>query len=228
MFELLNVERIAAGLTPVAWSSELGQAAALHSADMAAKGYLDHDAPDGSDPRTRAAQAGYVVPPGSGWLVVEAISARPSVEAALNWLLTDGVHRRVLLRSVWREVGIGHTSGGAYGNYWVLDFGCRPNVLPVFAETAADGREVQLTFTNESCAASGGTAQQMGRATELMVSPRADFKDGAWEPFVTTKQLPRPASRELSVRLRDATGRLSAPSRLTLNDLPASSTPGPE
>src|SRR5688572_3725980 len=123
MFELLNAERVAQGLTPVAWSSELGQAAELHSADMAARGYLDHDAPDGSTPQSRAARAGYVVPPGSGWLVIEAISARPSVEAALNWLLTDGVHRRVLLRSVWREVGIGHASGGAYGNYWVLDFG---------------------------------------------------------------------------------------------------------
>jgi uncharacterized protein YkwD len=228
MFELLNVERIAQGLTPVVWSPELAQAAALHSADMAAKGYLDHDAPDGSDPPARAARAGYLVPPGTGWLVIEAISARPSLDAALSWLLTDGVHPRVLLRSVWREVGIGYTAGGAYGNYWVLDFGCRPNVLPVFAEPATDGRSVQLTFTNESCASAGGSAQQMGRATELMVSPRADFEGGEWEPFVATKQLPRPTANELSVRLRDASGRLSAPAHLSLADLPAGSSLRPE
>lgn len=221
MLVALNEARVAAGLTPVAWSPELGAAAALHSADMAANDYLDHEALDGSTPRDRAARAGYQVPPGTGWLVVEAISAMPTVEAALGWLLSDDLHRRVLLRPTWREVGIGYARGGSYGNYWTLDFGCRPNVLPVFAARGADGA-LALTFTNEECAAAGGGPDQMGRATELMLASRPDFRDGVWEPFVDSKQIKRPAGEALSIRFRDASGRQSVPVRLSLETLQAS------
>lgn len=217
MYDALNAERVRLGLTPVAWSSELATAAALHSADMAANDYLDHLGLDGSDQRQRAARAGYVVPAGTGWLVIEAISAMPSMESALGWLLSDGLHRRVLLRPVWREVGIGYAAGGRYGNYWTLDFGCRPNVLPVFVDISANGQSVALTFTNENCVASGGGPTEMGRATEATLSVNEDFRNGVWEPFADTRQLPRPASSALHVRLRDASGRLSTPVRLPLD-----------
>lgn len=204
---------------------------------MATNGFLDHDGSDGSTPQQRAARNGYVVPAGTGWMVIEAISAQPSAEAALNWLLTDGLHRRVLLRPVWREVGIGYVAGGRYGNYWTLDFGCRPNVLPVFGSLSADGQSVSLTFTNEECAAYGGGPDQMGRATELMLSSNRDFQEGVWEPFVATKQVPRPSGGDINARLRDSSGRLSAPVRLAVGDLvpgsgqtqlgPSSATSGP-
>ena len=222
MYDAVNAERLAQGLTPLAWSVELGAAAALHSADMVANGFLDHYGSDGADQQQRAARAGYIVPRGSGWMVIEAISARPSVEAALGWLLGDGVHRRVLLRSTWREVGIGYSAGGRYGSYWTLDFGCRPNVLPVFAEPSGDGQSFSLIFTNENCAAYGGGPEQMGRATELMLSAYADFRDGVWEPFVDTRQVARPARGELNARLRDGSGRLSEPVRLRLEAEPPS------
>jgi uncharacterized protein YkwD len=216
MYGAVNAQRVAQGVTPLAWSEELGTAAALHSADMAANGFLDHYGSDGADQQQRAARAGYIVPRGSGWMVIEAISARPSVEAALGWLMSDGVHRRVLLRSIWREVGIGYSAGGRYGGYWTLDFACRPNVLPVFAEPSDDGQSLSLTFTNENCAASGGGPEQMGRAAELMLSAYADFRDGVWEPFVGGRQVARPTRSELNVRLRDGNGRLSEPVRLRL------------
>ena len=216
MFEMLNAERVRQGLTPVAWSYELAMAAGLHSAEMAANGYLDHDGLDGSSPQQRAARQGYIVPPGTGWMVIEAISALP-LESAFNWLLADGVHRRVLLRPTWREGGIGYASGGRYGHYWTLDFGCRPNVLPAFANASADGQSLALTFTNENCAPYGGGPDQMGRASELMLSAHRDFRDGVWEPFVDAKQIARPAGRDLNVRLRDASGRLSAPSQIVLS-----------
>ena len=225
MYDALNAERVRQGLTPVAWSSELATAAVLHSADMARRGFLDHTGSDGLDQQQRAARAGYLVPPGTGWMVIEAISGRPSMEAALGWLLSDGIHRRVLLRAYWREVGIAYaTSGGAY--YWTLDFGCRPNVLPVFADAAPDGKGVNLTFTNEDCSSYGGP-QQMGRATELQISRSMDFSDGSWEPFVASKRLANPTGSQLSVRLRDANGRLSAPAYLALDSLPTSSGGAP-
>jgi hypothetical protein len=218
MYDALNSERLRSGLTPVAWSRELGTAAALHSADMAANGLLDHYGSDGADQQRRAARAGYVVPPGSGWMVIETISARPSVEAALGWLLSDGLHRRVVLRPTWREVGIGYASGGRHGAYWTLDFGCRPNVLPVFADPTGDGGHLSLTFTNENCAVFGAGPDRMGRATEVILSRHHDFQEAIWEPFADTKQVPHPRASELNVRLRDASGRLSTPLQLTLDD----------
>ena len=217
MFEALNRERLRQGLMPVAWSTELARAAALHSEDMARADFLDHDGSDGSDPQQRAARAGYLVPANSGWMVIEAISAMPSMEAALDWLLTDGLHRRVLLRETWREVGIGYASGGRYGNYWTLDFGCRPNVLPVFATPISDGQALDLTFTNEHCAAYGGGPDQMGRATSYMLSARSDFRGAEWQPYVASQQLPGLDGSDLNVRFKDDSGRVSTPFRLVFD-----------
>jgi uncharacterized protein YkwD len=130
---LVNQARVDHALLPLARSPQLDAAAQAHSQDMVANNYLDHVGADGSTPQERAGQAGYVVPPRSGWIVVEVISAisdQPS--GPLNWWLTEstGVHRRVLLNPRWREVGIGYAAGGDYGNYWTLDVGCRPGVLP--------------------------------------------------------------------------------------------------
>lgn len=224
MYEALNAERLRQGLLPVAWSPELGMSTALHAADMARNGFLDHVGSDGLDQQQRAAKAGYVVPPGSGWMVIEALSGMPTLDGALGWLLSDGLHRRVLLRSYFREIGIAYASAGG-SSYWVLDFGCRPNVLPVFAAPAADGKGVSLLFSNEDCSAYGGP-QQMGRATELQLSKSLDFSDSAWEPFADAKRLASPPAA-LAARLRDTSGRQSAPAYLALDALPVASSLAP-
>jgi uncharacterized protein YkwD len=216
MLAALNAERVNQGLVPVAWSPELAEAARGHSSDMAANGYLDHEGLDGSSPADRAAQQGYTVPSGTGWMVIEAISAMPSMESALNWLLTDGLHRRVLLRSYFREIGIGHVAGGPYGHYWTLDFGCRPNVLPVFPSLGSTPNSVAISFSNEDCAPYGGGPDRMGRATQMMVGQRDDLRRGAWEPFVAAKELPQPKSGELLAVFRDDQGRQSQPAHVVL------------
>ncbi len=128
----INRARVAAGLLPLARAPELDTAAQAHSADMVAHNYLDHTGFDGSEPQQRAEQAGYKVPPQSGWIVVEvisAISAEP--QGPVNWWLDEGAqHRPVLMNPRWREIGAGYAEGGAYGNYWTALFGCRPGVLP--------------------------------------------------------------------------------------------------
>ncbi|MCC7105171.1 MAG: CAP domain-containing protein [Chloroflexi bacterium] len=212
----INAERLDQGLVPVAWSPELAEAARRHSADMAVNGYLDHEGLDGSSPADRAAQQGYIVPSGTGWLVIEAISAMPTMDSALNWLLTDGLHRRVLLRPYFREVGIGHVAGGPYGHYWTLDFGCRPNVLPVFPSPGSAPNSVALSFSNEDCAPYGGGPSRMGHATQMMLGPRDDLRRGVWEPYVTAKEVPRPKNGELLAVLRDDQGRQSQPARILL------------
>lgn len=56
---LINNERAAKGVPALAESSALNQGSQVHADDMAARGYKDTDSPDGQNPNTRAAAAGY-------------------------------------------------------------------------------------------------------------------------------------------------------------------------
>ena len=100
--------------------------------------------------RSRGRSAGYGAPANSAWLVLEVISARQTAEAAANWLLSDRLHRGVLLRGYWREMGAAYVEGGPYGQFWVVEFGCRPNVPASQAEPTASGG-VTLRLSNEEC-----------------------------------------------------------------------------
>ena len=131
---LINRARVAEGLKPLARNPDLDRAAEAHSQDMARHSYLDHAAPDGSEPMDRAIRAGYGARKGTGWIVVEIISAiSGEPEGPLNWWLKESpaVHGRVLRNPRWREMGVGYAAGGEYGNYWTVLVGCQPGVLPV-------------------------------------------------------------------------------------------------
>jgi hypothetical protein len=201
--QLINQARIAQGLGPLALTSELNAAAKAHAQDMAAKGYMEHTALDGSTPQSRAIRHGYAAPANSAWLVLEVISARQTAEAAANWLLSDRLHRGVLLRGYWREMGAAYVEGGPYGQFWVVEFGCRPNVLPIIAEPTASGG-VTVRLSNEECTPHG-TSEAIGKATEIMVSDKSDFSGATWEPFVATKAVTKGGN--VFVRYRDQRGR---------------------
>jgi len=201
--QLINQARIASGLGPLALTPELNAAARGHAQDMADKGYMEHTALDGSTPQSRAVKAGYGAPANSAWLVLEVISARQTAEAAANWLLSDRLHRGVLLRGYWREMGAAYVEGGPCGQFWVVEFGCRPNVLPVTAEPTASGG-VTLRLSNEECTPTG-TSDAIGKATEIMVSDKPDFDGASWEPFVTTKTVAKGGG--VFIRYRDRVGK---------------------
>jgi len=200
---LINQARIASGLRSLALTPELNASAKAHAQDMATRGYMEHTAPDGSTPQSRAIKAGYGAPANSAWLVLEVISARQTAEAAANWLLSDRLHRGVLLRGYWREMGAAYVEGGPYGQFWVVEFGCRPNVLPVQAEPTASGG-VTLRLSNEECTPTG-TSETIGKATEIQVSDKPDFDGAVWEPFVSTKSVTKGGS--VWVKYRDKAGR---------------------
>jgi uncharacterized protein YkwD len=211
LFQLLNEARAARGLNPLAWNAELARASTTHAQDMARRGYMEHTNPDGQDPRDRAFKAGYIVPPRSPWLVIETISARATPEAAMEWLLSHQQHAGVLLRPNWREAGAGYVKGGPYGQFWVMNFGCRPNVLPAFASAGKADISVDITLTNELCTPNG-QGEYMGKAVDVQISPNQDFSGADWEPFATLKTVKNPSTR-MFVKLRDAQG------RTTQNDL---------
>ena len=194
---LVGRARLDAGLLPLARSGALDRAAVAHAQDMAARGYMEHEGLDGSTPASRAAAEGYTTPPGGAWLVVEAISAQTDQpEGPIGWWLSDGLHRRVVLRATWREVGIGYAPGGPYGRFWVALFGCRPNVLP---PVLMDG---VLAIPDESC---GRSADAFGRVDSVQVGETtAAAQQQPWQPY--NAELDWPAGRPAVVRLRDTSG----------------------
>ena len=201
--QLINQARLAQGLGPLTLTPELNAAAKAHAEDMASKGYMEHTAPNGSTPQSRAIKAGYGAPANSAWLVLEVISARQTAEAAANWLLSDRLHRGVLLRGYWREMGAAYIQGGPYGQFWVVEFGCRPNVLPVIAEPTSSGG-VTVRLSNEECTPHGNS-EAIGKATEVMISDKPDFDGASWEPFSTTKTVSKAGN--VFVRYKDARGK---------------------
>jgi uncharacterized protein YkwD len=188
--------RASAGLLPLARSAQLDRAAIAHGQNMVARGYMEHDGPDGS-PASRAAAQGYETPRGSAWLVVETISAiSDEPEGALGWWLSDGVHRRVVMHGFWRELGVGYVQGGPYGRFWVALFGCRPNVLP---PVLMDG---MLDIPTESC---GRSADAFGPVQSVRVGETSGAAESQeWIDY--TAQQPWPAGRPAVVGLRDASG----------------------
>jgi uncharacterized protein YkwD len=199
MAVLLDRVRVANGLLPLARAKPLDTAAGAHARDMAAQGYMEHEAPDGSVPASRAADAGYRTPPGSAWLVVEVISARGDPpQHAVDWWLGDGLHRRVLLRNTWREMGVGFAAGGPYGRFWVVLFGCRPNVLP---PVLLDGT---LSIPDERCAVGPDT---FGRVESVRAAETVTrLTESDWQPYMP--QLAWPDAQPAHVQIRDTVGRV--------------------
>jgi hypothetical protein len=196
---LIDRARVAAGVLPLARAPELDRAASAHARDMAAQGYMEHEALDGSTPASRAADEGYSTPAGSAWLVVEVISAMGDPpEAAVRWWLGDGLHRRVVLRPTWREMGVGFATGGPYGRFWVMLFGCRPNVLP---PVLLDG---MLTVPDEAC---GRDPDAFGRVESQRLAHSPDAAAQAdWEPYVPERAWP--TGQPAAVELRDTSGKV--------------------
>ena len=199
---LLGRARVEAGLLPLARSPALDGAALAHAQDMAALGYMEHEAPDGSTPGSRALQQGYDTGAGATWMVLEAISAiSDEPEGALGWWLGDGLHRRLVLRSGWRELGVGYATGGPYGRFWVVLLGCRPNVLP---PVLLDG---VLSIPDEKC---GAAADVFGAVQASRVGETSALAQTAgWEPYAAAPLAGWPAGRGGPARCRRPRARSS-------------------
>jgi uncharacterized protein YkwD len=117
MLELINKERVAAGLKPLAPDPELTQVARRHSADMFARGYFSHDTPEGRDPFARMREANvHFLTAG------ENLALAPTVQVAHNGLMHSPGHRANILHPDFGRVGIGIMDGGRRGLMVTQDF----------------------------------------------------------------------------------------------------------
>jgi uncharacterized protein YkwD len=110
MLEMLNQERRAAGLKPLAPDPELLEVARAHSTDMFARGYFAHVSPEGLSPFDRMARA-HVMFQTAG----ENLALAPTVKIAHTGLMNSPGHRANILHPDFGRVGLGIIDGGFRG-----------------------------------------------------------------------------------------------------------------
>lgn len=110
MLDLVNKERVANGLSPLAPDPELTEVARRHSADMFARGYFAHDTPEGLSPfdRMRDANVRFTT-------AGENLALAPTLMLAHTGLMNSPGHRANILRREFGRVGIGVMDGGMRG-----------------------------------------------------------------------------------------------------------------
>jgi len=117
MLELVNGERVAAGLRPLAADPEPLQVARQHSADMFARGYFAHVTPEGRNPfeRMREANVRFLT-------AGENLALAPTLHIAHTGLMNSPEHRANILQRDFGRVGIGIMDGGVHGLMETQDF----------------------------------------------------------------------------------------------------------
>ena len=110
MLQLVNQERAAAGLKPVAPDPELTGVARAHSADMFARGYFAHVSPEGLSPFDRMTRAGVKYRTAG-----ENLALAPTLRIAHTGLMNSPGHRANILQPAFGRLGIGITDGGRRG-----------------------------------------------------------------------------------------------------------------
>ena len=102
MLNLLNQDRILAGLPPLTLDPELSRIARIKSEDMRDNRYFAHESPTYGKARQMLTHFGYQFA-GCG----ENIARHATVEKAQAAFMTSEGHRRNILSGVWEKVGIG-------------------------------------------------------------------------------------------------------------------------
>jgi uncharacterized protein YkwD len=110
MLELVNRERAAAGLRPLAPDAEMTEVARKHSTDMFARGYFAHVNPEGRSPFDRMDKAGVKFKTAG-----ENLALAPTLQIAHTGLMNSPGHRANILQPAFGRLGIGIMDGGRRG-----------------------------------------------------------------------------------------------------------------
>jgi uncharacterized protein YkwD len=110
MLELVNQERVKAGLTPLVADPDLVPVARSHSTDMFNRGYFAHDTPEGLSPFDRMKRSNV------RFLTAgENLALAPTLQVAHTGLMNSPGHRANILNRDFGRVGIGIMDGGMRG-----------------------------------------------------------------------------------------------------------------
>jgi uncharacterized protein YkwD len=116
---LINSARAEAGLPALMVNAALTAAAQGHSIDMACHGLISHTGSDGSTPQQRIAAAGYFASRSS-----EIIYGSGYPQTAVDWWMSDQIHRDEILNPYVTEMGVGYAyvQGTSAGGYYTVNF----------------------------------------------------------------------------------------------------------
>ncbi|HEX2515501.1 MAG TPA: CvpA family protein [Chloroflexota bacterium] len=117
MLDLINVERLRAGLRPLVADERLREVARQHSQEMFRLGYFAHVSPSAGSPADRLQRSG--VPFATAG---ENLAYAPTVEVAHSGLMASPGHRKNILTPEFNRVGIGVMRGGLYGRMFTQNF----------------------------------------------------------------------------------------------------------
>jgi serralysin len=144
MLELINRERANAGAPPLAFNTDLNEAAELHSEWMIAKDRFSHTGSGGSNAGARMEAAGYQFTGSWTWgeNIAWATTRAPAgyvdeVRLLHQNLMNSPSHRANILNGTFREIGIGFEAG---------DYGGRTSAF-VTQDFAKSGSRAFLTGT---------------------------------------------------------------------------------
>lgn len=219
VFGRVNQIRLDEGLPPLHRFNLLNESAVRHAQDIAANGLSSTTGSNGSTPGHRIAAAGY-----NAWrtddgapVVAENVWVGiGTVDDALAYFLGDRQSRDNLLSTAFREIGVGAAAGADGRDYYVLDFGARPNVLPIFVnygDPSTENPQVAIRLTNEEVRPGGEGASFMGRAIEMRISNDPDWEGAPWQPWeelVAWTLAGTPGDNTVYVQFRDGAGRTAA------------------
>jgi uncharacterized protein YkwD/uncharacterized membrane protein required for colicin V production len=117
MLQLLNAERLKAGLRPLVADEALRQVAREHSQEMFRLGYFSHTSPQSGAPVDRLQRHGITFA-----LAGENLAYAPTVEMAHAGLMASPGHRRNILGPDFTRVGIGVIHGRWVGRMFTQNF----------------------------------------------------------------------------------------------------------
>lgn len=117
MLNLVNQERVNAGLNTLQIDMNLVKLARMKAQDMINNGYFDHNSPTYGSPfdmmRAYGIQYRYAG---------ENLAGAPTVDSAHTNLMNSPGHRANILNANYARVGVGVVSGGPYGKMFVQMF----------------------------------------------------------------------------------------------------------
>jgi uncharacterized YkwD family protein len=117
MFDLVNGERVKAGLAALQVDMRLVQTARLKSQDMIANNYFSHQSPTYGSPFEMMQAAGI-----SYRYAGENLAGASTVELAHRNLMQSPGHRANILNPNYPRIGIGIVDGGPYGKMFTQQF----------------------------------------------------------------------------------------------------------
>lgn len=184
-YRAINRARLNDGLAPLGLSTLLTQAAQRHADDIARRGVASHEGADGSTYQQRIREAGYRAW-NDGLLVNEAVwLGLGGPVDALNWFHNRAEAWAIFTDARYREIGVGYAEDGQGVRYFVITFGARPGVLPIFINDGTevtDSPVVAVRLTNEEAEPMGEGAW-IGKAIEVRLSHTPDFNGVPWQPW---------------------------------------------